>query len=165
MEQNYWKKCSACKKEIPFSHKYYQCSVSTCQGKRTGLQFCSVSCWERHLPGARHKNAGAIEKHSPSKAEFEKEQGGSEASQPQRRIIRSQPASAQGNPGDKAKVDNHEVLIVASKLKQYIKDVSGMNTSQSVLNVLSDMVRRASQDAIDRAREDGRKTVLDRDFK
>jgi hypothetical protein len=57
-----WKKCSSCKKDILVGSKYYECSVSTCTGQRTGYVFCSIPCWEIHLPGARHRNAGAIEK-------------------------------------------------------------------------------------------------------
>ena len=59
---NFWRKCSSCKKPIALKSKYYVCSVSTCNGLRTGYVFCSVACFERHLPGARHKQAGAIEK-------------------------------------------------------------------------------------------------------
>ena len=54
---------------------------------------------------------------------------------------------------------------MASKLKDYIHARSEMNTSASVMEVLSDIVRRACDDAIDQARKEGRKTVLDRDFK
>ncbi|HEX4924213.1 MAG TPA: hypothetical protein VFV50_09005, partial [Bdellovibrionales bacterium] len=57
-----------------------------------------------------------------------------------------------------------EVLIVASKTKDYIRLRSEMNTSASVMDVLSDIVRELCDKAIDRAREEGRKTVLDRDF-
>ena len=57
-----------------------------------------------------------------------------------------------------------EVLVVASKLKKYIKDRAGMNCSADVLEILSDYVRHQANDAIDRARDDGRKTVKARDF-
>lgn len=57
-----------------------------------------------------------------------------------------------------------EVLVVASKVKAYIRARSGMNTSASVLDALSDRVRRLCDDAVERARGDGRKTVMDRDF-
>lgn len=63
--QNFWRKCSTCKKPIGLNSPYYVCSVSTCNGQRTGYVFCSVTCFESHVPGARHKNAGAIEKISP----------------------------------------------------------------------------------------------------
>ena len=58
----------------------------------------------------------------------------------------------------------HDVLIVVSKLKNYIRDSSGMNTSGGVAPLLSDIVRRLCDEAIERAKADGRKTVMDRDF-
>lgn len=57
-----------------------------------------------------------------------------------------------------------EVLVVVSKLKGYIKARSGMNTSDGVIPVLSDEIRRLCDRAIDNATRDGRKTVMDRDF-
>jgi histone H3/H4 len=57
-----------------------------------------------------------------------------------------------------------EVLIVASKLKNYIRTKSGMNTSSAVIDVLSGRVRQLADQAIENARRDGRKTVMDRDF-
>jgi histone H3/H4 len=54
--------------------------------------------------------------------------------------------------------------VVASKLKKYIKERSGMNTSDSVMEVLSKLLRELSVSALRHAAEDGRKTVLDRDF-
>ncbi|MFZ4405216.1 MAG: hypothetical protein ACOYOK_14035 [Pseudobdellovibrionaceae bacterium] len=65
--QAFWKKCSACKKPIDWGKKYFICSVSTCNGQRTGYVFCSVGCFETHVPGAKHRNAGAIEKMAPKK--------------------------------------------------------------------------------------------------
>ncbi len=57
-----------------------------------------------------------------------------------------------------------EVLVVASKVKTYIKDRADMNTSDKVMDLLSDRIRRICDDAIDKAREEGRKTVLERDL-
>lgn len=57
-----------------------------------------------------------------------------------------------------------EVLIVASKLKSYIKDKAQMNTSGAVVEALSEKVRQLTDQAIARAQADGRKTVMDRDF-
>lgn len=57
-----------------------------------------------------------------------------------------------------------EVLVVASKLKNYIKDKSGMNTSAAVMPALSDKIRRLADEAVENARREGRKTVMDRDF-
>jgi len=61
-----WRTCSSCKKAIPLAGRYYLCSVSTCQRKRTGLVFCSVSCWDAHLPFSRHREAWAIEATAPA---------------------------------------------------------------------------------------------------
>jgi hypothetical protein len=58
-----------------------------------------------------------------------------------------------------------EVLVVISKLKNYIKDQSGgFNTAGSVAPRLSDIIRDMCNGAIENARKDGRKTVMDRDF-
>ncbi len=57
-----------------------------------------------------------------------------------------------------------ETLIVASKLKNYIRAKSGMNTSGAVISALSDKVRMLCDQAIEKAKSDNRKTVMDRDF-
>jgi histone H3/H4 len=61
-------------------------------------------------------------------------------------------------------MSDNEVLVVASKIKSYIKDKGDMKTSANVLEVLSDRLRALCDKAIESARSDGRKTVLDRDF-
>lgn len=58
----------------------------------------------------------------------------------------------------------HDTLIVASKLKEYIRSSSGMNTSANVIERLSDLVRMHCDKAIEHAKSEGRKTVMDRDF-
>ncbi len=60
--------------------------------------------------------------------------------------------------------ETKEVLVVASKLKTYIRNQSGMNTSSAVIEVISDRVRLLCDQAIESAKRDGRKTVMDRDF-
>ena len=57
-----------------------------------------------------------------------------------------------------------ETLVVASKLKKYIKSQSGMNTSANVMDALSNRIRQMCNEAISNAESDGRKTVMDRDF-
>ena len=61
-------------------------------------------------------------------------------------------------------MSENEVWVVASKIKAYIKDKGDMKTSANVLEVLSDRLRAMCDRAIESARSDGRKTVLDRDF-
>jgi histone H3/H4 len=60
--------------------------------------------------------------------------------------------------------DSNEVLVVASKIKGYIKGSGDMKTSAGVLQTLSDRLRTMCDQAVENARSDGRKTVLDRDF-
>ena len=57
-----------------------------------------------------------------------------------------------------------EVLVVVSKLKNYIRARSQMNTSAAVAEKLSEIVRTLCDQAIERAKSDNRKTVMDRDF-
>jgi len=61
-------------------------------------------------------------------------------------------------------MSDNEVLVVASKVKNYIKAKGDMKTSSAVLGVLSDRIRSLCDQAMENARNDGRKTVLDRDF-
>lgn len=60
--------------------------------------------------------------------------------------------------------DGKETLVVVSKLKNYVRDTAGMNTSANVVPVLSEMIRKWCDTAIQNAKNDGRKTVMDRDF-
>jgi len=61
-------------------------------------------------------------------------------------------------------MSDNEVLVVVSKLKAYVRSASGMNTAGNVAPKLSDIIRRLCDEAIERARSDGRKTLMDRDF-
>ncbi|MBX3019505.1 MAG: hypothetical protein KF767_16580 [Bdellovibrionaceae bacterium] len=156
---DHWKKCSVCKKPIGFKAPYYVCSVSTCGGNRTGYVFCRMQCFETHLPGARHRDAGAIEKTSPASATAE---GASERA-PARLIVRPGGSTAASAPASAAAIPR-EVLVIASRMKEYIQARADMNTSASVMEVLSDHLRMIADRAIDNARADGRKTVMDRDL-
>jgi histone H3/H4 len=61
-------------------------------------------------------------------------------------------------------MSNQEILVVVSKLKTYVKSSAGMNTSGAVAEKLSDIIRGLCDEAVARARADGRKTLMDRDF-
>ena len=158
-EGTYWRKCSSCKKPLAFGARYYQCSVSTCNGQRTGYVFCSVPCFEVHLPSARHKDAAAMEARAPQQSAAT---SSTTAREPQRTIIKSESSSSATNPNKK--VIPRDVLIIASRLKDYIQARSEMNTSADVMDVLSDYVRVVCDRAMENARSDGRKTVMGRDF-
>jgi len=165
-----WKRCGVCKRDLGFEAEFYECSVSTCTTGRGHPVFCSVACWDQHVPVMRHRDAWAEQKRSPSRAQWEATQDGGDSGRsavaasdgaPRRIVVdartpgRATPESA--IPGD--------VLVVASKLKAYIRARSGMNTSESVMDELSAIVRGHADRAIEHARSEGRKTVMDRDFK
>ncbi len=154
--QSFWKKCSSCKRPIAFTAQYFVCSVSTCNGLRTGYVFCSVPCFEVHLPGARHKDAAAIEMKAPATQ--------SPVQSPARRIIASGAAISPSSAPKSIQNVSREVLVIASRLKDYVHARSEMNTSQAVMDALSDFLRLACDRAIENARAEGRKTVMDRDF-
>lgn len=57
-----------------------------------------------------------------------------------------------------------DVLVVASKVKKFIKEKAGFNTSAETLEGLSQKVERICLAAIEKAKADGRKTVKGRDL-
>lgn len=57
-----------------------------------------------------------------------------------------------------------EALVVASKVKNYIKDNGDLKCSAKVIDVLSDRIREILDQAIDKAKGDKRKTVQERDI-
>jgi hypothetical protein len=186
-----WLKCSACRNPIPFHATHWVCSVSTCNRARTRLVFCTVSCWDSHVAMLRHRDAWAVEARAPSKDAWDKElaEHASEsppaasaptgaastgisrplaapapAPAPRRVVGDASPTTAAAVEGARlAEVVDKDVLVVVSKMKKYIKDRSGMNCSDGVVDVLSDHVRALCDDAIRAAARDERKTVLDRD--
>lgn len=149
--QNYWRKCGSCKKEIGFNTIYQACNVSTCRK----LVFCSVDCWNLHNPVMNHKSSWAEENRSPKKENFIPETEGS----PRRILVQSKSSGTAEETGH-----SDDILIVASKLKAYIKDKYDMNTSGNVMEALSRDVRRLTDRAVEKARSEGRKTVMDRDY-
>ncbi len=107
----------------------------------------------------RHRESWAEQNTAPTRAAWEREQQ-AEQSRADAALQTTPKASRQTT----ATANSQDVLIVVSKLKQYIKQQSDMNTSDSVTGVLSDHLRRLCHQAIANAAEDGRKTVMDRDF-
>lgn len=150
METNYWRKCGSCKKEIGYNTIYQACSVSTC----SKTAFCSVDCWDTHVPIMNHKNAWAEEERSPAKPE----------TQPDHQVRRIIVQPSAPTSSSKTSPMESEVLIVASKLKQYVKDKYDLNTSANVMDALSKEVRRLTDKAVQKAQAEGRKTLMDRDF-
>ncbi|HYO98101.1 MAG TPA: hypothetical protein VER33_26535 [Polyangiaceae bacterium] len=162
--------CSTCRKPIVFGAPYYRCSVSTCNRARLALFFCSVPCWDAHVPGARHRDAWAEQAQAPTREQqqaaerAEREALARSADEKLARERRAATQSIGGNVEPQGEIP-HDILLVVSKLKAYIRARSGFNTSDGVVDALSDHVRQLCDGAIERANAEGRKTVLDRDFK
>jgi hypothetical protein len=185
LDDDVWMICSACRKPIRFGATHWVCSVSTCNRDRTRLVFCSVACWDSHLSTVRHRDAGAIEAQAPSRGEAAREarvepirREPAPVSPPSVPVARPaevvapvapRPAGVgsvtahAGGPALSNHFDHDDVLVVVSKVKKYIRDRGGMNTSDAVAEALGAHVRKVCDDAIRNAVRDGRKTVLDRD--
>ena len=61
------------------------------------------------------------------------------------------------------KLADDELLVVVSKVRKYITEKSGLNTSASTYEALTTRIKRLCDRAIEEARRQGRKTVMDRD--
>ena len=175
-DPEYFRLCTTCKKPIGFGADYLQCSVSTCNRQKLAQFFCTLACWDAHLPEARHRDAWAEPVKALTREAFRREQqeeqdrearssaresAMSDEADKRRRLVG---ASAAGTTAQASDLPE-DVLVVVSKLKAYVKARSGMNTSDGVVDVLSSKLRKLCDAAIEVARADGRKTVLDRDFK
>ncbi len=57
-----------------------------------------------------------------------------------------------------------DVLVVTSKIKKYIKENGGCNTSAETIDVLSKAVEKLCRKGFETAKADGRKTVMARDI-
>ena len=98
-----------------------------------------------------HKSAGAEDATAPTTLD--------EQEKPKRYIVTpSQTNSSQPDSTPR------EILIVASKLKDYVKTKHDLNTSANVMEKLTLVVMRAADEAAQKAKSEGRKTLMDRDF-
>lgn len=57
-----------------------------------------------------------------------------------------------------------DVLVVTSKVKKFIKENGGCNTSAETVAVLSKAVEALCKKGVESAKADGRKTVMARDI-
>jgi hypothetical protein len=187
-EGAHFRLCSSCRRPLDFGARYYVCSVSTCNRTKMPLTFCSLPCFEAHVPGLRHREAWAEERLAPKYETWEAERL---AREEQERFERTDSnrgpgliarAPSVGRPAAPAtgwkpaaskeltmsnEVPNEtprEVLVVISKVKSYIRAKSGMNTSDAVTEALSELVRSTCDQAVERAKSEGRKTVMARDI-
>ena len=119
------------------------------------MVFCSMDCWDAHVPLAGHREAHAEERSAPAAG------GAAEPAKPRTR------AKAKRRVVPAKRRDPslpREVMVINKALKAYIKAAGDMRTSDAAAEVLSEKLRDMCDRAIDRAKDDGRKTVLDRDF-
>jgi histone H3/H4 len=156
MSTEYYRHCSTCKKQILYGGRYYKCSVSTCNRRPTAVYFCSVPCWDAHVPDARHRDAWAEEETAPTGPELEEE----------KRVVRKVVASSAAQVARSGVRSDlpRDVLTVVSKVKNYVKASADMNTSDGVSEPLSDHLRTVLDRAIESARANERKTLLARDI-
>ena len=135
-----------------------------------------------HVPMMGHRDPWAEEQTAPTqeqasaeaakqieaarRQEQRRDREESTGDSPRRRYVAGQKPPSFEIPPLELSVDDipDDVLVVVSKLKNYIRARSGMNTSATVNDPLSELIRRACDRAIQRAHADGRKTVMDRDF-
>jgi hypothetical protein len=105
-----------------------------------------------------HRDAGAFEKRAPAQA--------AATQTPRVSTHQSTPANQTQQPPQPGGLteSEDEVLVVVSKVKKYIRDQSGLSTSDAVMEVLSKKVRDFADRAITSANAHGRKTVMDRDL-
>lgn len=169
---NFWRKCSSCKKEIAYGAPYYRCSVSTCQHERTGYRFCSVQCWDVHLGFQRHRSAFAEEARAPSREEASEvlvAEASSETStlprDPVKKIIEAKAPSSAISPRGPTALPETETLVVVSKVKGLIREQVGFNTSECCIDALTKKVVEACLEGIKHAQAAGRKTVMGRDIR
>lgn len=178
----FWRRCSSCKKPIAYGDRFWRCSVSTCNRSRTALRFCSVSCWDAHLSLVRHRESWAIEERAPGSPEAARRDSAPAPAPPRGSRSPSTPSAAAS--GDRAPAAGRragphpprpqrapadpslpiEILVVASRLKHYVRARAGLQTSDKVLMPLSDHLRAIVDEAVERARAEGRSTLLARDI-
>ncbi len=114
-----------------------------------------MECWDAHVPLYNHRESWALENRSPKVKVLDEDLS------PGNETKKHAEQKEENNMSDG---NEKEILVVASKLKNYIREKSGMNTSAAVVDVLSDKIRELCDQAVEAAKRDGRKTVMDRDF-
>ena len=129
---------------------HYICSISGCRSHATNYVFCDIGCWDAHVPVERHReeSAAAIEKRSPRSAEADRPEAD------KKRIVVQD---------SKSGLSDDEALVVVSKVRKYVADKSGLSTSAGVYEVLTRRIKVLCDRAIEEAKRQGRKTVMDRD--
>jgi histone H3/H4 len=119
------------------------------------MVFCTMDCWDAHVPLARHREASAEEQIAPATPDAPALPPERDAKPGKRRIA---PTKLRDPSLPK------DILVISKALKAYVEAAGGLRTSDAVMEVLSEKLRDMCDRAIDRAKAEERKTVLDRDF-
>ena len=125
-ERAFYRLCSSCKRELIFGGRYYTCSVSTCTRAKDPLTFCSLPCFEAHVPVIRHREAWAEEQKAPSREQW---QAGS---------ARAKPRSGHPRRGPSAGCGQDERPQASSSATQECRAKSG---SREQAQAMSERVR------------------------
>jgi hypothetical protein len=155
-----WRVCSACKKPILWNESYYVCSVSSCNRARSPYVFCRIECWDSHVPVMNHRDAWAEERVAPSRPR----PAATAAPLVPRPLGAPTAPSAVSHASATAAAPDPDILVVVSKVKKYVREKHGLSTSDQVVDVLSERVRELCDEAAEKSRQAGRKTLMDRDF-
>lgn len=165
-EPGFWRRCSNCKSEIALGARYWICSVTTCHRVRAPIQFCKPDCWAVHNEIENHRDGWAVEKAAPTTGDAAAPAAApapraavSSAPAPRAAAVSSPTRPAPGPPGG----DGGDILVVASRFKEFLAEVHGVRCSDDVFDPLSEHLRRLARESLDAARRAGRKTLLDRD--
>lgn len=121
-----------------------------------------MPCWDEHRAVFGHRSAWAEEERSPTTGNAVA--AGERA--PKRTVI---------SPHSLGSVNEHsairatgavsyDTLVVVSKVKKLVRDLSDYNTSQCAIDALTEKVVQECKKAVASARASGRKTVMGRDF-
>lgn len=157
-EAGFWRRCSNCKNEIALGARYWICSVTTCQRVRAPIQFCKPDCWAVHNEIETHRDGWAVEQKAPATPDA----APAPASPTPPRAAPTK-ASRDGQPTPAPGIDGAEILVVASRFKEFLADTYGVRCSDDVFPTLSEHLRRLAREGAEASRRAGRKTMLDRD--
>ncbi len=91
VHEQVWRKCTTCKREIKYNAAYWVCNVSTCNRKRTDLVFCTVDCWDAHVPVLNHRESWAEDRKAPSREAWISELSGENKKPRTRKSVEADP--------------------------------------------------------------------------
>ena len=151
-----WRRCSSCKKEIGFTSDLLGLQRLDLQPQAHRARVLHDVVLGR--PPAAHEPPRGLGRGAPrahargvaARAGGRAEGGAPPPRGPRPRPRRRRRRRRRAPPRRRAPAEP-EILVVVSKLKAYVRERSGMSTSDSVSELLSDRLRRMCDEAIQRA--------------